>query len=193
MKAPQNKLGITDIQELKEAETAALKPALDSLIGMYDWAHRFTSDDITTIQKRWLGGIYGWAGEYRKENASGGEISFAAPGQIPRLMELLEKGALHRNTPCNFKSVDRVVKALAEVYIELVLIHPFPKGNEETARILASLMASQAGLPVLDFRDIEGKRQQDYNSAINQGLYGDYKPMEELFAQIILKSTRTAL
>jgi cell filamentation protein len=190
MQTRKDKLGITNINELKKAETSALTAAFDRLIGMYGPAHRFTSADITAIHKVWLGGIYDWAGEYRQLNATDGEISFASPSQIPRLMEALEKGPLHRNTPCNFMSVDRVIRAVAEVYVELVLIHPFRGGNRRTARVLVSLIASQAGLPVLDFTDMEGKRRDDYTSAINRGLYGDFKPMEELFGQIILRSTR---
>ena len=40
-------------------------------------------------------------------------------------MAELQKGPLHKHTPCNFKSPERVIQALAEVHVELVLIHPF--------------------------------------------------------------------
>jgi len=190
MHALKNKLGITGRRELDEAEAEALRKAFDKLRGMYAATHRFTSADISMIHKTWLGEIYEWAGQYRKESVSKGDISFASAKQIPQLMHVLEKGPLHRHTPCNFRSADRVTRALAEVHIELILIYPFPEGNGRTARILAALLASQAGLPVLNFSDISGRKKGEYFSAIQRGLYGDYKHMEEIFAQIILRSVK---
>jgi cell filamentation protein len=177
---------------LEDAETKTLTAGFTRLLGMYGPAHRFTSADISMIHKILLSGTCKWDGRYRQVDVTNGEISFASPKQIPRLMEAFEKGSLHRNTPCKFKSVDRVIKALAEVHVELILIHPYPEGNGRTARVLASLMAAQAGLSPLDFKDMEGKWRDEYMSAIHRGLYGDYKPMEELFAQLILKSTKAA-
>lgn len=45
--------------------------------------------------------------------------------------------------------------ALAETHAELMLIHPFRDGNGRLGRLLATLMALQAGLPVLDFRPMQ--------------------------------------
>jgi len=188
MHAPKNRLGITNKRELEEAENAALAKALNELLQMHEATHQFTSADIRMVHKAWLGGIYEWAGEYRQVNARKRDISYASAKQIPRLMDALEKGPLHRHTPCNFRAASRVTRALAEVHVELILIHPFAGGNDRIARILASLMASQAGLPILDFRDIIGKKKCEYFAAIHRGLYGDYNPMDELFAQIILMS-----
>ncbi len=49
-------------------------------------------------------------------------------------------------------------------------------------------MAAQAGLPVLDFTDITGKRRKDYFAAISSGLSRNYKPMEKIFRRIIERS-----
>ena len=76
---------------------------------------------------------------------------FAFPEQISKLMTEFEKGPLRQFTPCRFKSLEEVIKALAIVHAELVLIHPFREGNGRVARMLATLMALQAGLPPLDF------------------------------------------
>ena len=72
--------------------------------------------------------------------------------------------------------------------MELVLIHPFREGNGRASRLLAILMALQAGLPILDFSDIQGNRRELYFRAIQQGLARNYKPMEEIFKRIIAKS-----
>ena len=186
----KNKLGIKRKREMDEAEAVSLKQAIDMLLDMYDERSRFTAEDIRKMHKVWLGGIYEWAGEYRHVNVSKGEFPFAAAKQIPLLMEEFEKGPLRKYTPCTFKSLERVVQALAEVHVELVLIHPFRDGNGRVARILSTLMASQAGLPMLSFKDITGRKRKEYFAAINSGLSRDYRLMERLFEKVIERSIK---
>ncbi|HWR59909.1 MAG TPA: Fic family protein, partial [Thermodesulfovibrionales bacterium] len=135
--------------------------------------------------------IYGWAGAYRQVNVSKGDFNFAASKHIARLMEDFEKVFLHRHAPCNFKTRERVIKALAEVHVELVLIHPFREGNGRVARVLAILMAMQAELPPLDFTGIVGKRKKDYIAAVQTGMERDYAPMEDIFESVIRKTLKT--
>ncbi len=186
----KNKLGIKLKRGIDEAESIALKAAIDKLLRMYDESHRFISTDIKTMHKVWLGEIYEWAGEYRQVNVSKEDFPFAAARQIPFLMAEFEKDSLRKHTPCNFKSLEMVTQALAEVHVELVLIHPFREGNGRVARILSTLMASQAGLPILDFSDITGKKRKEYFSAVNSGIDRDYKPMEKIFRRIIERTLK---
>jgi fido (protein-threonine AMPylation protein) len=81
-----------------------------------------------------------------------------------------------------------VVRALAETHIELVLIHPFRDGNGRLARVLSTLMALQAGLPLLDFSLMAGTGKTAYIAAIQAGLDKHYAPMEKLFGEIIEQS-----
>jgi cell filamentation protein len=186
----KNRLGITTKDSIEEAEAAALKDGADELLGIYDTRYRFTAADIRFMHKAWLGGIYTWAGEYRQVDIVREAFSFAPAQQVLRLMKSLEAGPLHRHTPCNFKSADRVIKALAEVYIELFLIHPFRRGNARATRLLTTLMAAQAGLPLLDFRDISADKSARYQRALDSGLHGDFTPMEELFGMILQRSMK---
>lgn len=63
-------------------------------------------------------------------------------------MAKLERQVLAKHTPCAEGSVENVASALAIVHAELILIHPFRDGNGRLARMLATLMALQARLPV---------------------------------------------
>ena len=99
---------------------------------------------------------------------------------------------LARSTPCSFSNLRKVVRALAETHVELVLIHPFREGNGRLARILSTLMALQAGLPLLYFRSIAGEGKVAYITAIQAGLDQDYVPMERLFEQIIEESGQSS-
>jgi cell filamentation protein len=181
----KNLLGIKSKREMDRIEAQALKAAVDRLLNKYDLDHRFTARDIGYMHKVWLGKIYSWAGNYRKLILTKGNFTFAAPDQIPRLMKEFEEGPLHTHTPCHFERRDQVVKALAGVHAELILIHPFREGNGRVARILATLMAVQAGLPLLDFTPLSGSLKEKYVRAIHSGMDRDYRPMEEIFSQIL--------
>ena len=79
------------------------------------------------------------------------------------------------------------MKAIAEVHTELVLIHPFREGNGRVSRLLATLMALQAGLPLLDFSAMN-EQKENYFAAVQAGLSRNYKPMEVMFSEIIENS-----
>ena len=184
----RNLLAITSKREMDLAEAEALKRATDTLVRSYDIHHRFTAGDICRMHVTWLGQIYPWAGRYRQVNLIKDTLPFAAAAQVPQLMQTFEEGPLRRHTPCNFSAPNRVIEALAEVHVEFILIHPFREGNGRVGRILSTLMALQANLPLLDFRPIHGRTQEDYFAAVRAGLDRNYKPMEEIF-QLVLNRT----
>jgi cell filamentation protein len=187
----RNKIGIIRKREMEEIETQALQVVIDTLFGKYDADYRFKESDIKAIHKLWLGEIYEWAGEYRQVNLSKDDFTFAAANQIPKLMSEFEKSVLRKHTPCNFKNHKRIIQALTEAHVEFVLIHPFREGNGRLVRILSTIMASQAGLPILDFADITGRKRKNYFAAIRDGLDRNYEPMEEIFTSIIKRTLKT--
>ena len=188
----KNRLGIVAKQDMDEAEARALERAMDELVRMYDENHRFTAIDICELHKIWLGEIYEWAGKYRQVNVNKGDFPFAAAGRVPALMAEFERGALRHYTPCNFKNRTEVVRALAEVHTELVLTHPFREGNGRVARVLSTLMALQAGMPLLDFSLIAEENKNEYFAAVQAGLDKNYKPMEKVFSEIIERTLSTS-
>jgi len=102
----------------------------------------------------------------------------------------LEKGPLRQYTPCRFTGMDEIVRAIAIVHTELLLIHPFREGNGRAARLLAILMALQAGLLPLHFGAIKGRKRQEYFAAVQAGLDRDYTPKEKVFNAVIRKTRR---
>ena len=181
----KNLLAITTKREMDLAEAEALKKATDTLVRRYDIQHRFTAEDICRMHLTWLGQLYPWAGRYRQVNLVKDDLPFAAAAQVPQLMQAFEEGPLRRHTPCNFSAPGRVIEALAEVHVEFILIHPFREGNGRVGRILSTLMALQANLPLLDFRPIHGRRKEAYFAAVRAGLDRNYKPMEEIFEMVL--------
>ena len=184
----RNRLGIKSPMEIDVAEARALETAMVGFVGEFDEKHRFIAAEIREIHRRWLGGIYEWAGEYRQVNVSKGEFPFAAAARVPDLMAEFETDILSRLTPCNFNDRAAIARALAETHVELVLIHPFREGNGRAARVILILMALQAGLPLLDFSFVAEEKKPDYFAAVQAGLDKNYAPMERLFAEIIERS-----
>jgi cell filamentation protein len=188
----RNRLCITRVRDMNEAESQALLIAQDAAIDRYGPDHRFTAADVCALHRLWLGPIYDWAGEYRTVNMGKGGFQFAHAPLIPRLMGRLSRGALAGFTPCRPASDAAVAAALAEVHAELILIHPFRDGNGRLARLLTLLMALQAGLPPLDFGALTGRGRQRYIAGIHAALGRDYGPLAAVFARVISRSLRRA-
>ena len=171
-------------------EAVKLAEATDYAIRHISVEHRFTAKDVCGLHRQWLGKVYPWAGEYRQVNIGKGGFTFAMAAQIPRLMEGFEREILSRYTPCNFAGMGEVVEALAVTHCELVLIHPFREGNGRLSRLLATLMALQAGLPLLNFSGISGRKKEAYFAAVQAGLARDYVPMEKVFHSVVEKTLK---
>jgi cell filamentation protein len=184
----KNLLGIRSKRQMDELEAKTQALALEYFIHHFDEDHKFTEEDVCLIHREWLGEIYSWAGQYRQVNLSKPGITFAASFAVPYEMRRFEEGPLATYTPCNFTSREQVVEALAIVHVEFILIHPFRDGNGRTGRMLASLMAMQAGLPGLDFSSIRGKKRDEYFSAVKAGFDVNYEPMKKVFNVVISKA-----
>jgi cell filamentation protein len=186
----RNLLHITRRREMDVIEAERYALVQPNLMGMFTKDHRFTASDICEIHRAWLGDVYAWAGQYRQVNVSKDGFSFAMARHVPKLMQVFEKGPLKKYTPCRFKTDEEIVTAIAVVHTELMLIHPFREGNGRAGRLLAVLMAFQAGLPGLDYTGIRGKKRKAYFAAVQAGMERDYEPMKKIFTSVLYWTRR---
>lgn len=186
----KNLLGIRHVREMNMVEAEMLAEATDWAIRHYSAEQRFSVEDVRRMHRQWLGKIYSWAGEYRQVNIGKGGFAFAMAAQVPRLMDEFERKFLGAYTPCRAVDRDALIDALAVVHAELVLIHPFRDGNGRLARLLASLMALQAGLPLLDFSVVKGQARREYFSAVQASMGRDYEPMRKVFDLVVRRRVR---
>jgi cell filamentation protein len=187
----RNLLGVHSTREISRLESERLLAVTEQIIDETEVDQSFTAADLGRWHRTWLGEIYPWAGEYRHVNLARSGFMFAAAEQVPRLMHELERGPLARLTPCRPQPAEAIANALAVVHAELILIHPFREGNGRLARLLATLMALQAGLPPLDFGGIRGQMRRYYFAAIQASMGREYAPISSVFERIIARTVRT--
>lgn len=188
-----NQLSITRVGDMQVAETRGLLVLTDALLDEVEEGQRFTSQDLCTWHRRWLGDIYPWAGEYRQVNMGKSGFQFASAHLIHGLMTGYERDVLAAHTPCNGMDDARLLSALARTHAEFILIHPFREGNGRLARLINTLMALQAGLPLLDFDGLRGPAKKIYIAAIHAAVGCDYAPLERVFANVVRRSRKTAI
>ena len=185
-----NKLAITAPAEMDDIELDLLTQLYEDVIDSVREDQRIAVADIREWHRRWLGNVYVWAGQDRTVNMGKKDFQFAACGQIARLLDNLDKDVLSAHTPCAGMPEDRLVEAIAVVHVEFILIHPFREGNGRLSRLLANVMALQAGWPELDFTSWDAGKA-DYFAAIQAGL-SDYGPMQRLVRQVLRESAQNA-
>ena len=183
-----NKLGVSNAAEMDDIELDLLNRLHEDVVGSVQADQGIAVADLCEWHRRWLGNVYAWAGRYRTVNIGKGGFHFAASRQIPTLMDTLEGDFLSVRTPCTGMSEDELAEAIAVVHVELILIHPFREGNGRLSRLLAGVMALQAGWPEPDYThwDI---RKTDYVGAIHAGM-SDYRPMKGLVKRVLREGAR---
>jgi len=158
----KNRLGIRRKKEMDRAEFEALLAAQEGYLDCIGPHTRLTAEMLRRMHFDWLGGIYEWAGRYRTVELTKGDFRWPPAFRIAENMDVFEKGALARCTPCRPGPLGEVARYIAEVHAVLLLIHPFRDGNGRLARWVSDLMAFQAGLPAPDYgfvgRGAKGRR-----------------------------------
>lgn len=173
----RNKLDVTTPEDMAELELMLLQKLYEAVLAEVLPGDALTVADLKAWHRRWLGNVYEWAGEERSVNMSKGSFHFAVAAQIPRLLTVFERDCLARFTPCHLLQREALIEAIAVTHVEFILIHPFREGNGRLSRLLADVMAVQAGQGPLDYSAWDADRN-GYFTAIQAGLAGDYAPMK---------------
>jgi len=179
-----NELGIIDPDEMDDLESRLLEDLYESVLRGDFPDRRLWVADLKTWHRRWLGNVYGWAGEERSVNLTKGDFPFAAAAQIGSLLGKFEEECLGELTPCYGLDQEALIDAIAVTHVEFILIHPFREGNGRLSRLLADVMAVQAGRGPMDYSGWNADRE-GYFAAIQHGMAGDYGPMRSCVRQAL--------
>lgn len=178
----RNLVGITSPDDMDALELRLLLELYDEVLLQNLPDRTLTVADLKHWHRLWLGNVYAWAGQERSVNLGKGGFQFATAGLLPGLLRDFERQCLATWTPCYKLAPDEVAQAIAVTHVELILIHPFREGNGRLSRLLADVMAVQAGHEPLDYSSWE-QNKAAYIGAIHAGISGNYGPMRQFVAQ----------
>lgn len=180
----RNLKGIVLKTAMDQAEADALLVMQERYLGIISAETVFTAELICRMHRDWLGGIYEWAGKYRKVEMQKGSFRWPPAIRVSQNMAALEQDFLKKLTPCLPDSLENVAGAVASIHAELLLVHPFREGNGRLARWLADLMFLQSGYPP-PLYSFSGKgavkRKTAYLNAVIQGYAQDVQPLADFF------------
>lgn len=178
----RNLVGISSPDDMDALEMQLLLELYDEVL-LQDLPDRpLTVADLKHWHRLWLGNVYAWAGQEHSVNLGKGGFQFATAGLLPGLLRDYERQCLATWTPCDKLAPDEVAHAIAVTHVELILIHPFREGNGRLSRLLADVMAVQAGHEPLDYSSWE-QNKPAYIGAIHAGISGSYGPMRQFVDQ----------
>ncbi len=180
-----NKLGIINTVDIDDVELSLLGKLYQAVIQDDLPEERITVAMVKAWHHQWLGNVYEWAGQERSVQMSKGGFMFAPAERIPHLLREFDAQCLARYTPCAGFSDEQTIEAIAVTHVELILIHPFRDGNGRISRLLADVMAVQAGYEPLNYKAWE-KRKDEYIAAVHHGLDHDYGPMKAFVAEALV-------
>jgi cell filamentation protein len=176
-----NLVGISSPDDMDELELRLLGELYDEVLLQNLPERTLTVADLKHWHHLWLGNVYPWAGQERSVNLGKGGFQFATAGLLPGLLADFERQCLKPWTPCSYLAPEELVNAIAVTHVELIVIHPFREGNGRLSRLLADVMAVQAGHEPLDYSGWE-QNKAAYIGAIHAGFSGDYGPMRQFVA-----------
>ena len=113
------------------------------------WAFRARKPDLMSVDfvlqlhKRMFGGVWSWAGQYRRTERNIG----IAPHMIGVQTSQLMGDAAYWVENGTYEPTELAVR----LHHRLVYIHPFPNGNGRHARMMADLVLRRLGVPSLSW------------------------------------------
>lgn len=151
----ENKLGITDSQELARAEERISKQKALALFesGALDQMAPGTSAALAQIHRALFVDIYDFAGDLRTVNIAKGHFRFASALYLEAAVAEIER------MPQN--NFDEIVAK----YVEMNVAHPFREGNGRSMRIWLDQMLKAALGKVVDWSLVD---KEDYLLAMER-------------------------
>ena len=190
----QNKLGISDFDELEQA-VADIGDAMAYRLFDKNTPVPATLAGWRAVHKAMFGSVFEWAGDFRKVNIrkSGNDDSsdgFFAPyrrlvadGQ--RAVRNLENTVRRIQTA----KISLIADNLADAYDQLNYLHPFREGNGRSQKVFFSLVCRPRGLQ-LNWSEIPSN---EHSLAAQQAMRGDISLLRKHFQTIVAKAASPSL
>jgi Fic-DOC domain mobile mystery protein B len=165
-----------ELDELEEANIQiGLEWAMRRAIGSGRRVDVLSEEFLYALHERMFGEVWRWAGQVRRS-----EKNIGVERKMIRVevRNLIEDARVWRER--GVYSADEIA---VRFHHRLVAIHPFPNGNGRHARLIADLMAIQAGRPAFSWGGgrltSTSELRTAYNNALRMADQGDIAPLLE--------------
>jgi Fic-DOC domain mobile mystery protein B len=165
--------------ELDELEEANIQMGLEWALGRTSRRSRqldvLSEEFLYALHERMFGDVWSWAGQVRRSEKN---IGVARQTIRIEVRDLIEDARLWRER--RVYSIDEIA---VRFHHRLVAIHPFPNGNGRHARLMADLLAIQAGRPSFSWGGgrltSTSQLRTAYINALRRADQGDMTPLLE--------------
>jgi cell filamentation protein len=162
----QNKLGITDAEELEMNERFIVEQRIRE--GCPEG--NFDLDHLQAIHRHLFQDVYEWAGDLRTVSMMKGQDSFIPPDRIEMGMNDVHRRMVEANFLKDMDVWTFAAKA-AEILGDVNHVHPFREGNGRTQLQYLQLLGEQAG-HTIDLTKFERETWIQASIEANRGSYG---------------------
>ena len=172
-----NSLNIHDEALLEEAErdiSSLCANHIEFALPPYDLNY------FCALHKALFGDLNPWAGELRQIDISKGNTRFCSYQRIEIEVQKLFSAIDYGNTLVELSRDDLVI-AIADLYADMNVIHPFREGNGRAQRVLFEHMIINCGYDI-DWSIVEADEWLEANI---KGYYCDYFLMRSIFEKCI--------
>jgi cell filamentation protein len=173
----RNRLGFTDENYLSLAErdiSASAANEIEFTPPPYDFSA------LRSIHRHLFSDLYEWAGEIRSVDISKGSTHFCTVGRIEPEVDKLLKDFEKSDW---FAGLDRpvLITAVAQLYGDLNMVHPFRDGNGRAQRILFEHIIINAGYEI-SWQEVDAS---EWAQANVDAVVCDYAGLETIFERCI--------
>jgi len=163
-----------ELDELEEANIQqAVAWAMKRAITGRNRRDVLTEKFLYDLHKQMFGSVWEWAGRVRLTNKNIGVDKFRIRTEVRDLIEDARHWREH-----NICDLDEIA---VRFHHRLVAIHPFPNGNGRHARMMADLIAQQAGRPPFSWGGASltktSELRSNYIGALRAADDGDIRPL----------------
>lgn len=180
----KNKLGISNQNELEDAETILLSDAYEFFVSKLSTEKiSFDVKFMFSIHKYFLEPLYDFAGKIREVDISKGSMMFASVEHLNSSLKYLDN-VIKENIPVSSDTKKILADKIALIHNEYNAIHPFREGNGRTIRLFLDLLVSSFGYRMIDWNST---KENNYMKACIAGARGDHEPMNNFIFKRLRK------
>jgi cell filamentation protein len=176
----ENKLGIVDKSIINQFEAKGIVLA-ELFVFALDSEIKISTQLILEIHRIAFSELYDWAGKWRRNQVTVGQLVPPEPKHVLQLMYQFVDN-LNFKIDNSLNELEKI-ECLIYAHYEFVRIHPFNNGNGRTGRILMNLVLLKFGYQPVELYHREGDSRRKYIEAMKSADKANFEPLQALIKE----------